>query len=579
MADGVFEGGNYGLSTSFTIDFNALGAKDVQQKVEGVIARLRAVNADARRVEAALRGLSSAWGEVKGRTERDSMAGAAGFYSAFSRNKNFLGSDVVRRLEDKVQTMLGTRLNNIGTDDGDGGGGGGGASALLRIRRLALGFGMLVRSMNAFVESSARVNRELFLLAVNAQTSVSEIAKIGGAMEAYGGTKGEAANFMRSYELEMSKMSVGEGIGGKFLEASRKFGLKFIPNDFKAQERAIVEYLSSPNTSQRQRLGLAAELGLSSEQVSRYSRGLAEFDRENALQESYTKNADAAAKASDKYQRATQHLEAQIQDIKNGALVPILDILTPIKQFMADHPVVAASYALGKEMFDLGTKIVQVVAWMRMAGIGGGMAKGIAGALKDIFASSGSTKAPSPGGPPGGSGSSMSAAVLGASAIAGALTGSMQVAIGADTYKETAETHNILYDYVKSRQVAMAMWVKDYAREQGDSELVDRVQDFASKQKKGLRRDNSFELIQFTIFDDIKQSVVAIDRNVELMVSRMGKNGSGKSDVGHGITIERIDINVESEATDPEEVAEAVQERLMLEMRNVIQSIDPGGEA
>ena len=237
----------------------------------------------------------------------------------------------------------------------------------------------LRRAMVGFVEQNAKASRELYMMAQQAQASVEEIAKLGGAIEAFGGRKGKAADERRQFEVEMAKMQRGESLGGKYVDVARLYGVRFHPNDFAAQQMEWAKYLSNPNVSKTDKAGFISQMQFDASEVALYSRGPEFVKREQALQAELSSNSQKAADATVEYTRSMQHMSAAWENLKNGALAPVLEILTPIIEGMSNffrainkipfiRKVTGFLVLLFGALVAVAMPIARVVATFRMAG-------------------------------------------------------------------------------------------------------------------------------------------------------------------------------------------------------------------
>ena len=237
----------------------------------------------------------------------------------------------------------------------------------------------LRRAMVGFVEQNAKASRELYMMAQQAQASVEEIAKLGGAIEAFGGRKGKAADERRQFEVEMAKMQRGESLGGKYVDVARLYGVRFHPNDFAAQQMEWAKYLSNPNVSKTDKAGFISQMQFGASEVALYSRGPEFVKREQALQAELSSNSQKAADATVEYTRSMQHMSAAWENLKNGALAPVLEILTPIIEGMSNffrainkipfiRKVTGFLVLLFGALVAVAMPIARVVATFRMAG-------------------------------------------------------------------------------------------------------------------------------------------------------------------------------------------------------------------
>ena len=206
-----------------------------------------------------------------------------------------------------------------------------------------------------------------------------------------------------------------------------------------------------------------------------------------------------------------------------------------------------------------------------MAGwIGGGTAAagGVGTTIKNMTVNGGG------GGGKGGASSAISGLI---GALSSAITGSMSVEIGAGQYKVTSEMSHDLNKYF-GRQTGVMVALQEEYRKSGDSYMAEMVGKYAGSSNKTVAW-HSFDILKFKFIERISGTTEEILGHLEFM-SQQTKKGTVKEEKkGASVTIEHIDISVESNSTDAEEVAEAVQQKLMLEMRHVIDTLDPGGEA
>ena len=469
-------------------------------------------------------------------------------------------------------------LYDNGFDDGGGGVGGGGRGVPLyrSVTKYASAIRLVTQQINRFLTEIAKTNREILLLSYNTQMAVRDIASMGGAMEAYGGTKGMAANFAHGFEVERAKMLVGEGMGGKFMEAARLWGVEWHPESFEEQERAIVRRLSDPNLTRTQRIGIQNTLGLSKEQMSRYSRGIEEFERENAIQKELHKNTEELSKASDRYLRSQQHMKAAYEDMRAQYMMiamdiggPLMETLSSFSQWCRDDSVgkwVGGLVVAGKELVDLAPKIGMFFMALKMGGFlknvvsggGGGFAGGMGGGARV------------PAGA-GGGGGGLGGAVGGIGAVVGAGVGLMNEAAILDI-------RGLLNSW-------FALWVVAHGGTQTKSAAITMANaaledlpgwglgNASAKQKMFLAENFAME----NYYRQAENRYALMDYKNRINETRHGGGAGGSSPESAKITIERIDISVSSDSADPTAVANAVHEQLLNEMRNVVVRLEPGG--
>ena len=488
------------------------------------------------------------------------------------KGNGIFSKDVARQLKDSVQaqTLNYTRnqsplndlrrmdlLRNAGFDDNETNGLTS-TSRMQRIARLTTYITSLSRSMFAFADRTAKANRELFLLASHAQSAVKDIASMGGALEAYGGTKGQAANEKRQFEIEMARMARGQGTGGKYIEAARLYGIEFKPNDFEAQQKEYIKFLSNPNVSKTDKVGFAALMGYDSHQVAMMSQGVEAYEKEVALQKSLHKNAEAAAEASQRYMVASQHLSAQIEDVKNAAMIPILKVLTPLKELAARHPLLAGAVGAFGGAMKVGGELLRLKAYWNLAfGGGGGLLGGGAAAAGTAGNAAGSVAG------------AVSKFAGGAAGVAGSLAGAVTGLMGEQVLLDIRGLLNSWFaiwcvmngatgNKTNSKDV-IARALEDLP-EFGIGAFNDRARmQFASN----MAGENYFRQVEN------RQAIMAFNR----AQATVGENGQKSTTV----TIEQISINVQSDSANPTDVAQAVHEHLLREMRDVVISLDPGG--
>lgn len=584
-----FDGSDYGLGATYTLtfDFNTqvdalktiikdmkaagYGAAGTRAAVKAFIEELRTVDSSGKSID----DITKKFKELNKVLAKSGYAG--------------LGSSVKAALDAQIDTkqlniIRGTGRNIAEKEDAlakfpDGGVRG--IPPIMRITRIVSAVRGLTSHILKGAEAIAKVNREVLLLSYNTQLAVREITAMGGALEAYGGTKGEAANFLRSHEVELAKMMVGQGTGGKFMEGARLWGVEYIPDDPKEQMRAIVRALSDPNRSNIEKIGIANTYGLSKEQVSQMSRGIEVYDKEIALQERFAQNADAMAKASDNYLRSQQHLQAAYKDMKDGVVAPLLDLASPMVEWLSgvtawckENPVgkyfIGPLVVAGKELADLAPKVVTFLGALRLAGLfkGGG---GAGGNTWGTIVRNGTGAAGAVG---------SLAGVVGA---VGSVGGAVMTGINGMILNDMNSNVSGIRDdnwVAKGNKAVLGRFLKEGFEKSGNGEMAAYILEmsnrFGQSANGATMRQHLMELTQIKLIETISlhtAQLVDFARGKE----KAGKGEGGGESLAAKVTIEQIDILVNSDSADPAEVANAVHEQLLREMREVVVSLEAGG--
>lgn len=550
------------------VDSSGKSVSDIKKNFEGVVKELEKAKSLSAGVMQTL----------KGSMDAQLKKAVTATVTTYKKDKNGNLIPVIKSfLQDTDENNIGTRADALNSLFGGGGAGGGRGVPLYRaVTKYASAIRLVTQQINRFLTEIAKTNREILLLSYNTQMAVRDIASMGGAMEAYGGTKGMAANFAHGFEVERAKMLVGEGMGGKFMEAARLWGVEWHPESFEEQERAIVRRLSDPNLTRTQRIGIQNTLGLSKEQMSRYSRGIEEFERENAIQKELHKNTEELSKASDRYLRSQQHMKAAYEDMRAQYMMiamdiggPLMETLSSFSQWCRDDSVgkwVGGLVVAGKELVELAPKIGMFFMALKMGGFlknvvsggGGGFAGGMGGGARV------------PAGA-GGGGGGLGGAVGGIGAVVGAGVGLMNEAAILDI-------RGLLNSW-------FALWVVAHGGTQTKSAAITManaaLEDLpgwglgtaSAKQKMFLAENFAME----NYYRQAGNRYALMDYKNRINETRHGGGAGGSSPESAQITIERIDISVSSDSADPTAVANAVHEQLLNEMRNVVVRLEPGG--
>lgn len=589
-----FDGSDYGLGTTYTVKFDTqakalkdligdlknagVGAAGIEAAIKAFIKQLSHLDSSGKSVNAIKKEFNSLTTVISESGERVKkfmdvlteahgaqlkIAAGATWNPKFDNDGNYIGeklegegntneNNIASRADALAE--LAKRQEELDNKDKDAS-----ASRLQRIGRLTTYIIALTRAMMAFVDKTAKANRELFLLASHAQSAVNDIAAMGGVLEAYGGTKGQAADRKRQYEIEMAKMKRGQGTGGNYMEASRLYGVEFIPNDYEAQRRAHIQYMSRKDVSDIDKIGFAALMGYDAHEVLMMKQGVAAYDKEIALQRSLHENAEAAAEASNRYMIASQHLEAQIEDIKNGAMIPILNILTPIKEFMAKHPALAGAVGIGAGAIKFGGEALKTIALFRLAFGGGG------DLLGNIFGGGGGGVG---GGGVGGGGTSAAGSLAGA---VGSISGSV---VGLMSEQVLIDIRGLLGSWFTIWCVMNGATQK---RSDANKVIEAALQDLPTF-ATGIRGAKTQALFANNMaYENYYRQVE--NRESLMMFNRARQESGNENNAASQVTIEQISISVSSDSANPDEVAKAVREQLVNEMRYVIIGQEPGGRA
>ena len=458
----------------------------------------------------------------------------------------------------------------------------------------------LRRAMVGFVEQNAKASRELYMMAQQAQASIEEIAKLGGALEAFGGRNGKAADERRQFEVEMAKMQRGEGVGGKYIDVARLYGIKFHPNDFAAQQMEWAKFLSDPTRSRTDKAGFINMMGFDASQVALYSRGPDFVKREQALQAELSSNSKKAAEATVEYTRSMQHLSAAWENLKNGALAPLLEILTPIIEglstlFKTINQIPVIRKIVGILMLFFGAlvavamPIAKVAALFRMAGVESMKAspklQGLINKIKNL----GATATTSGGKTTTGIGGLAKGMVL-VEAIMGLMGGLYSHAKGdhADGNKTIgmgigsalgtwggAKLGAIIGTFI-APGVGTAIGgllgtiIGAFAGGSLGSVGADAI-----NRSMGVRdRDDGAQEVTTR---EINESVEQINRNAAMMVNSYSKNG-GDTNYSR-FEIAHVEVKVEGNGADPVAIANAVPGAMRNELRNVAVDMAPKGVA
>lgn len=211
------------------------------------------------------------------------------------------------------------------------------AKAVGRLTVSAYALAQPFRSFYRFTDQLRQANLQFSLLSQRAMTTAANLAGSGGAFAALGGSIASYANFRNSFEMEMEKRRIGLGNGGQFTQAMMHYGIQFDPNSFDRTMQNIIAFMSSSSKSESQKLMAGRMLGLDDATIAAAKRGNAFYNDYQRTIRSMSSHQDEAAKKSQELSLETYKLFTAFKDLKNAiftdlepVIQTIVECLTPI---------------------------------------------------------------------------------------------------------------------------------------------------------------------------------------------------------------------------------------------------------
>lgn len=456
------------------------------------------------------------------------------------------------------------------------------AMAVVRFRTTLHSLERPFKQIYGFVDGLRQANLQFSLLSQKALTTASNLAGGGGAFAALGGSVASYANFRNSFEMEMEKRRIGLGNGGQFTQALMHYGINYDPRSFDRTMQNIVAFMSTGSKSDSQKLMAGRMLGMDDAMIAAAKRGSAFYNDYQRTIKSMSSNQDEAARKSQELSLETYKLHTAFTDLKNGIfndLQPIIKglvkALTPIIELLNNKVVrviaeviggaILAAMTLGKLKLLWGAfrglltvlgkvipglgKLASILSGMKAAKAAAETASTISSIAKGgskISQTAGTlTKA---GGSLGGAAGSFVGGGLGA--VLGAVTGLVQVF-------QTKLVVDSLQDIIRIIARWQVQWMEKFKSDVG---FFNREQDEVEMRKLDIGGDFLDALERNQLVSRAQQRALV---RSDAYYKQAMNNGSG----GNSITVEHLAVTVQTQAADPQAVADTVHEVLVNEFK------------
>ena len=456
------------------------------------------------------------------------------------------------------------------------------AMSVVRFRTTLHSLERPFKQIYGFVDGLKQANLQFSLLSQKALTTASNLAGGGGAFAALGGSVASYANFRNSFAMEMEKRRIGLGNGGQFTQAMMHYGIQFDPRSFDRTMQNIVSFMSSGSKSDSQKLMAGRMLGMDDAMIAAAKRGSAFYNDYQRTIKNMSSNQDEAARKSQELSLETYKLHTAFTDLKNGIfndLQPIIKglvkALTPIIELLNNKVVrviaeiigglITAALIIGKVKLLWGAfkgllnvlgkvipglgRFAKILAGIKAAKTATETASTISsiakGASKVSQTAGTFTKV---GGSLGGAAGSFAGGGLGA--VLGAVTGLVQVF---QTHLVVASLSGIIR-IISRWQV---MWME---KVKSDAGFFNRDRDEGKMRKLGIGGE---------FLDALERNqLVSLGQQKALIRSdAYYKQAMNNGSEGNSITVEHLAVTVQTQATNPNEIANIVHNTLIDEFK------------
>ena len=220
------------------------------------------------------------------------------------------------------------------------------------------------QALRKFADECTNINFKLSTLAMTAGMSVARLSQLGNAYRVFGGTAADAARGEKSYELEMERRRRGQGDGGVYAEAMRRYGIVFNPNErYQDWFKKVIKWsesLGNGRAADAARINMKAIAGLSDAEFRIMKGGMAAYEREQAMMAPYAPVAQEASEAAAELKKSTEHLTVAWENLKNKALIALKPILSDF--YVWTKGIVDKFSAIPKEFWTIGVSIAGAIA-------------------------------------------------------------------------------------------------------------------------------------------------------------------------------------------------------------------------
>lgn len=433
-----------------------------------------------------------------------------------------------------------------------------------------------------FTEHLRQANLQFSLLSQKALTTASNLVGGGGAFAALGGSVASYANFRNSFAMEMEKRRIGLGNGGQFTQALMHYGINYDPRNFDRTMQNIVSFMSSGSKSDSQKLMAGRMLGMDDAMIAAAKRGNAFYNDYQRTIKSMSTHQDEAAEKAQELSLETYKLNTAFTDLKNAIFRDIQPFikwitigLTKITELIntgwvrAIAEIVAGITGL---LVVKGLATIWIRSFMAMLGPIGKMIPlliRLPALIKGIFAAKAATETASTissiakggskisqtagtltkaGGSLGKSAGSFAGGGLGA--VLGAVTGLVQVF-------QTKLVVDSLQDIIRIIARWQVMWMEKFKSDVG---LFNREQDEVEMRKLDIGGEFLDALERNQLVSRAQERALV---RSDAYYKQAMNNGSG----GNSITVEHLAVTVQTQAADPQAVADTVHEVLVNEFK------------
>lgn len=448
------------------------------------------------------------------------------------------------------------------------------------------------KKIASFSTEIRKINTEMRLLAQSSMMTINQVANVGGLLQGFGGSANSYARLKQSFETAMEERRIGKGSGGVFTEGLMRYGISYNPNDFDATFRGIASFLADSRNTDAAKLEVKKIYGLTDDLYAAMREGNNAWQREIEAYKELQRNKDAASKATHALNKSTSRLSAAWQDLKDGVFVALEPILIRVTNGLTGlvnalnkegvHKGIAAliSAVAVLATFFAGAKVAHLVkigigailgdltgalagragAQAAAKGVGGGIAGSIAGAGSRAAASSVG------GGIAGGIGQTLGRTAGGFVGGVGGAAVSMVTGI-VDTIGSAIQ-RGLMLNSLGVLEGLLTKWHAEWF-----TFIVARSgRDDVYKNKSLLRWSQ-----EHNVSEEIFMAGYYMRRHLQKMeepVDHLREQSkvpnipysNASAGGGYTVTVNQMDINVQSDSADPVIVAEEIKNVMLKEL-------------